>query len=159
MTEKKSDTQHDKKAEDFNIPFEDNDGMFGTSPVEKELSDEEVEYLTSKTAPRVRLSRSKRKISMYISLFMIVLFIARLVYYRTAPVTGYTVPPIFGLNEMGLTITCCLLSFMNLFLVAPEDQSIRNVVRFIGTGLPLIIIAALYLLPATLIHKMTWFMY
>ena len=34
----------EKPENEMELPFQDPKGMFGTSPVEKELSDEEVEY-------------------------------------------------------------------------------------------------------------------
>lgn len=141
------------------ISFEDENGMFGTSPVTKELTDEEVEFLTRRTAPRVNLTRSFRKIALYISLFLILFFLSRLVYHRTIPVTGFVVPPVFWMGERGLTIVSGLLALINFFLITPEDKSIKWMVRFFGTGIPVLALAALYLLPAKKIHELAYFLF
>jgi len=158
-----SETKDAKPAETQNsephIPFEDEKGMYGTSPVTKELTDGDVEHLTSKTMPRVRLSRSKRKITLYISLFMIAWFVLQLIYHRTAPVTGFVVNPVFGLGEMGLVIVCSLMTIANWFLIAPEDEHIKTAIRFIGVGIPAIFLIALYALPAETIFSLTQFLF
>lgn len=149
-------TETDSKPE---IPFEDEKGMFGTSPIDKELDDKEVEYLTSRTAPRVVLTRSRAKIALYINLFLILFFLVRLVYFRTAPVTGFVVPPVFGLGETGLTAVCAGLSVLNLFLVRPDDKTVMWMARILGTGVPLALIAALYLLPPDRIYSLAHFLF
>ncbi len=113
------------KTETPVLPFEDEKGMFGTSPIAKELTDEEVEYLTSRTAPRVILRRSRRKPFLYSSLSLIILLIVRLVYHRTVPVTGLVVPPVFGLGETGLTALCAVLAGVNFFLIPPQERNVR----------------------------------
>jgi len=154
-----SDPKTTDKTPEPEIPFEDEKGMFGTSPIAKELDEKEVEYLTSRTAPRVVLTRSRAKIALYISLFLILFFLARLVYFRTAPVTGFIVPPVFGLGETGLTAVCALLSVVNLFLVKPEDKTVMWMARILGTGLPLALLAALYVLPPERIHRLAHFLF
>ncbi|WP_337996320.1 hypothetical protein [Oleispirillum naphthae] len=141
------------------IPFEDEKGMFGTSPIAKELDDEDVEYLTSRTAPRIVLTRSRAKIALYINLFLILFFLVRLVYFRTAPVTGFVVPPVLGLGETGLAAVCAGLSILNLFLVRPEDKTVVWMARILGTGVPLALVAALYLLPPERIHRLAHFLF
>ncbi len=135
--------------------------MYGTSPVLKELSDKEVEHLTSRTLPRVRLSRSFRKITMYMSLFMIMLFMPQICYYRTAEITGLQASPIYGLGEIGLVIVCTILAIINFFLIAPEDadRGTRHVIRFIGTGIPLILLGMIYALPVDIVYRLSAFLY
>ncbi len=150
----------EKPENEMELPFQDPKGMFGTSPVEKELSDEEVEYLTSRTAPRRRLTNSKRKIGLYISLFLFLLFFVRLIYFRTAPITGLEIPPVFaingiGLGETGLLISCVALPVINWFLLTPDDASIRWMVRSIGTIIPLAALGLLFALPPELLYDWT----
>lgn len=147
------------KAETPVLPFEDEKGMFGTSPIAKELTDEEVEYLTSRTAPRVTLSRSRRKTFLYSSLSLIILLMLRLVYHRTIPVTGLVVPPVFGLGELGLTAVCASLAGINFFLIPPQERNVQWLTRFFGTGVPLILLALLYLLPAETLHRALRFLF
>lgn len=154
----------DDKNPEIDLPFQDPKGMFGTSPIEKELSDEEVEYLTSRTAPRHRLTNSKRKIALYISLFLFMLFFLRLIYFRTAPITGLEIPPVFavagyGMGKTGLLVACVLLPVVNWFMLTPEDNAIRWLVRSIGTIVPLLALALLFVIPAELIYQWTVSLY
>lgn len=154
----------DDKKPEIDLPFQDPKGMFGTSPIDKELTDEEVEYLTSRTAPRRRLTNSKRKITLYINLFLFVLFFVRLIYFRTAPITGLEIPPVFaiggyGMGKTGLLVACVLLPAINWFLITPEDASIRWLVRSIGTIVPLVLLALLFVIPADLIYHWTLRLY
>jgi hypothetical protein len=160
-TSKPTDKSQKSQTEGMNIPFEDEKGMYGTSPVLKELSDEEVEHLTSKTLPRVRLSRSFRKISMYMSLFMIMIFMPQICYHRTSEITGLVVGPVYGLGEIGLVVVCTILSIINFFLIAPEDANsgARHAIRFIGTVIPLALLGAIYALPVDLVYRLTGFLY
>lgn len=153
-------TRRDDDKPEIDLPFEDPKGMFGTSPINKELTDEEVEYLTSRTAPRRRLTSSKRKIALYLSLFLFLLFFVRLIYFRTAPITGLEIPPVFaiggiGMGETGILIACVLLPAINWFLITPEDASIRWMVRTIGTIVPLLLLALLFVIPAETVYHWT----
>jgi len=154
-----SDPKKTDTSPEPDLPFEDKDGMFGTSPIDKELTDGEVEYLTSRTAPRVVLTRSRAKIAIYINLFLILFFLIRLVYFRTEPVTGVTVPTVLGMGEIGLTVVCALLSGLNLFLVRPEDKTVMWMTRILGTGLPLAVLVLLFVLPPERIHSLARFLF
>lgn len=153
-------TRDDDKPK-VDLPFQDPKGMFGTSPIDKELTDEEVEYLTSRTAPRARLTRSRRKIFLYSTLFIVVMFLLRLIYIRTAPITGLAVPPVLSINgwggfgETGLVAVCLLIPAINWFLVPREDASVRWLIRGVGTFLPLAALGLLYALPPELLHQWT----
>lgn len=147
------------KAADPEIPFVDKKGMFGTSPIDKELTDEEVAFLTSRTAPRVNLTKSRRKVVRYINVFLILFLALRIVYYRTAPLTGLTVPPVLGLDELGLLLVSLGLSALNWFMLTPEDQPIRWLVRFLGTGVPLLLLGTIYALPMATLYELTAVLY
>ncbi len=154
----------DKKTEgtgaaEPNLPFEDEKAMFGTSPINKELDDDEVEYLTARTAPRVVLTRSRRKTFLYCSLSLMVILMMRMVYFRTAPVTGMEVPPVFGLGETGFAVLLAGMSIGNLFLVPPEESNVKWLSRSIGTGLPLLVLALLYLLPPEFLLRHLHFLF
>jgi len=154
-----TDRDDEPKADEPEIPFVDKKGMFGTSPIDKELTDEEVAFLTSRTAPRVSLTRSKRKIIRYIDVFLILFFALRIVYYRTAPITGLDVPPVLGLGEIGLLLVSIGLAALNWFMLTPEDRPIRHLVRMLGTWLPLIILGVIYILPPQKLYDLTKFLY
>ena len=147
------------KAADPEIPFVDKKGMFGTSPIEKELTDEEVAFLTSRTAPRVSLTKSRRKIVRYINVFLILFFALRIIFHRTAPLSGLTVPPVLGLGEIGLLTVSLALVVLNWFMLTPEDQPIRWLVRFLGSALPTLILGVIYLLPPEKLYDLTRILY
>ena len=147
------------KADEPEIPFVDKKGMFGTSPIDKELTDEEVAFLTSRTAPRVSLTRSKRKIVRYIGVFLILFFALRIIFYRTAPITGLAVPPVLGMGEIGLLLASIALAGLNWFMLTPEDRPIRHLVRALGTWLPLVILGVIYLLPPQKLYDLTRVLY
>ncbi len=160
MSAKTDDVKPDAaKTDEPRTPFEDEKGMFGTSPATKELTDDEVEFLTSRTAPRVTLSRSRRKTFLYSSLSAMLLLILRLVYHRTTSVTGLVVPPVFGLGETGLTALCCGLSALNFFLVPPREGNVKWLTRFFGAGVPLILLGLLYILPPETLHHLLRFLF
>lgn len=150
-----TDRDDKQKAADPEIPFVDKKGMFGTSPIDKELTDEEVAFLTSRTAPRVTLTKSRRKVVRYLNVFLILFFALRLVYYRTAPITGLAVPPVLGMGEIGLLAVSVALAVLNWFMLTPEDQPIRWLVRFLGSGLPMLVLGAIYLLPPAKLYELT----
>ncbi len=147
------------KAAEPEIPFVDKKGMFGTSPINKELTDEEVDFLTSRTAPRVRLTKSRRKVVRYINVFLILFFALRIIYYRTAPITGLAVPPVLGLGEFGLLAVSVALAALNWFMLTPEDQPIRHLVRALGTWLPITILGVIYILPPQKLYDLTKILY
>ena len=147
------------KAADPEIPFVDKKGMFGTSPIDKELTDEEVAFLTSRTAPRVSLTKSRRKVVRYLNVFLILFFALRIVYYRTAPITGLAVPPVLGMGEIGLLVVSVALAALNWFMLTPEDQPIRWLVRFLGSGLPMLVLGVIYLLPPAKLYELTQSLY
>lgn len=151
----------EEKKPELDLPFQDPKGMFGTSPIDKELTDEEVEYLTSRTAPRARLTRSRRKIFLYSTLFVVVMFLLRLIYFRTASVTGMEVPPVLaiggwgGLGETGLIAMCLLIPAINWFLAPKDDASVVWLVRGVGTFVPLAALGLIYALPPATLHRLT----
>lgn len=147
------------KAEEPEIPFVDKKGMFGTSPIDKELTDEEVAFLTSRTAPRVSLTKSRRKVVRYLNVFLILFFALRIIYYRTAPITGLDVPPVLGLGEIGLLVVSLGLAALNWFMLTPEDRPIRHLVRFLGTWLPVLVLGVIYLLPPQMLYDLTKVLY
>jgi hypothetical protein len=155
-----NDQKPEKKTEpEINIPFEDEKAMYGTSPINKELTDEEVEYLTARTARRVVLTKSRRKTFLYTGSAVCFMFLVRLLYHRAAPATGMLVPPVFGLDETGLALVCAAISVLNLFLIPPQEKNVQWLTRFLGTGLPLLALALLYLLPPDVLYRYLRFLF
>jgi len=148
MSKSTSESQTSEPAGEADL-FVDEKAMFGTSPVTHQLSEDEVEYLTSRTAPRVILTRSRRKVWLYSSLFLYAMFFLRLIYHRAAPVTGMTVPDVYGLGRNGLIAACALIAAANVFLAPRNEKGTSAWWMMLGIGslLPLVLLGVLFLVP------------